>query len=158
MRIIVCGIGSAERGDDAFGHYVVENLQESNMLKKLDCGLYPENYLNRIVKFSPDLVILLDTIDREMRECLLLRNEQIMRLSPVSISTHNLSLGAMCEFLIDGGVKDIFFLGVPVLSYDNLTSRVKEIADRIIRILNNIDSSRLICIIDIYDALSEQIR
>ena len=158
MRIVVCGIGSAERGDDAFGHYVVEHLRESDLLKKFDCGLYPENYLNRIVALSPDLVILVDTIEKESRDCVLLRSEQIIRLSPVSVSTHNLSLGAMCEFMIDGGVKEIFFLGMPVLSYEILTPHVKEAADRIIGVLNNIDSSRRIRIMEIYEALSERIR
>ncbi|MDH4211713.1 MAG: hydrogenase maturation protease [candidate division WOR-3 bacterium] len=158
MRIVVCGIGNTERGDDAFGPYVVEHLQESDMLKKLDCGLYPENYLNRIISLSPDLVILVDTIDKESRNCVLLRSQEIFRLSTVSVSTHNLSLGAMCEFLIDGGVKDIFFLGMPAFSYECITTPVKETADRIIGVLNNIDIGHRVCIIDIYEALSEQIR
>ena len=158
MRIVVCGIGSAERGDDAFGHYVVEHLHESDLLKKFDCGLYPENYLNRIVSLSPDLVILVDTIEKETRDCVLLRSEQILRLSPVSVSTHSLSLGAMCEFMIDGGVKEIFLLGVPVFSYESFTPRVKDTADQILGVLNNIDSGRRICIMDIYEALSERIR
>jgi len=158
MRIVVCGIGSAERGDDAFGHYVIEHLRESDPLKKFDCGLYPENYLSRIISLSPDLVILIDTIEKEKRDCVLLRSEQIMTLSPVSVSTHSLSLGAMCEFMIDGGVKEIFFLGIPVLSYEILTPYVKDVADQIIDALNNIDSSRRIRIMDIYEALSERIR
>lgn len=158
MRIVVCGIGNAERGDDAFGPYIVERLQESKMLEKIDCGLHPENYLNRIVSSTPDVIIFLDTIDRKSPNCILLRNEEVSELSAVSVSTHSLSIGAMYEFLRGGGVQNVFFLGIPAISYETMTARVKDIADRVIGVLNNVDSSHRVGIIDIYEALSEQIR
>ncbi len=158
MRIVVCGIGNAERGDDAFGPYIIAHLRETDVLKKYDCGLYPENYLNKLLAFSPDLVIFLDTISTDSPHCVLLKNEQILERSPVSVSTHSLSLAAMYEFLIEGGVKDVFFLGVPVYSYRSSTVEVQVIADRIVEVLNDIDKSHHLGIIEIYEALSEQIR
>jgi len=158
MHIVVCGIGNAERGDDAFGSYIVGHLQECEMLEKIDCGLHPENYLNRIVSSAPDLVIFFDTIDRKAQDCVLMRNEEITKLSTVSVSTHSLSMGAMYEFLSNSGLQNVFFLGIPVISYDRMTARVKDTADRIIGVLNNIDTSPCAGIIDVYEALSEQIR
>ena len=158
MHIVVCGIGNAERGDDAFGPYIVAHLQEREMLEKIDCGLHPENYLNRIISLAPDVLIFLDTIDRKSQDCVLLRNEEITELSTLSVSTHSLSMGAMYEFLHNGGLQNVFFLGIPAISYERMTARVKDTADRIIGVLNDIDTSRRVGIIDIYEALSEQIR
>lgn len=158
MHIVVCGIGNAERGDDAFGPYIVGCLQECEMLEKIDCGLHTENYLNRIVSSAPDVVIFLDTIDRKSQGCILLRNEEIVELSTLSVSTHSLSMGAIYEFLRNGGVQNVFFLGIPAISYERMTARVKDTADRIIGVLNNIDTSQGVGIIEVYEALSEQIR
>jgi hydrogenase maturation protease len=158
MRIVVCGIGNIERGDDAFGPNIVARLNEDDVLKKVDCGLHPENYLNKIMSYSPDLVIFLDTVSGNSDDCILLRNEEISRLGSVSVSTHSLPLSTMCEFLAESGVRDIFFLAVPARSYGHYTASVKDKADHIVTVLNNIDKKRGVCIIEIYEALSEQIR
>lgn len=158
MRIVVCGIGNIGRGDDAFGPDVVARLNEDDVLRKLDCGLHPENYLNKVISYSPDLVIFLDTISGSSDAGILLRNDEISKLGPASVSTHSLSFAAMCEFLKESGVANIFFLAVPAHSYEHYTAAVKDKADRIVATLNDIDKSRTVCIIDIYEALSEQIR
>jgi Ni,Fe-hydrogenase maturation factor len=58
-------MGNKERGDDAFGPYIVENFQETDNIKKIDCNLYPENYLNKIIDLRPELIIFLDTIKKQ---------------------------------------------------------------------------------------------
>jgi len=158
MRIVVCGVGNVERGDDAFGPSVIEHLYEGETLRKIDSGLFPENYLNKIVSLLPDLVIFLDTVGREEMRSVILRNEEIASRSALSVSTHNLSFTAMYEFLKDSGVKDVFFIGVPVLSYAHYSAGVRAIADRIVAVLNNIDNMRGFDIIEIYEVLSEQLR
>jgi hydrogenase maturation protease len=158
MKVVVCGIGNTERGDDAFGPLVVERLREGETLRKIDCGLYPENYLNRMVTPLPDLVLFLDTIGPDEERCVLLRNEEIASRSPLSVSAHNLSLTAMYELLKESGVKDVLFIGVPVRSYSKISARVKVLADRIISALNNIDKTSGFDIIKMYAVLSEQLR
>lgn len=158
MRIVVCGVGNIERGDDAFGPSVIERSHEGKTLRKIDCGLFPENYLNKIVSLLPDLVIFLDTIGRGEKRNVILRNEEIAGRSAVSVSTHNLSFAAMYEFLRDGGVKDVFFIGVPVHSYAHYSAGVRAIADRIVTVLNNIDNMPGVDIMKMYDVLSEQLR
>jgi len=158
MRIVVCGVGNVERGDDAFGPSVIEHLHEGETLRKIDCGLFPENYLNKIVSLLPDLVIFLDTIGREEMKSMILMNEEIAGRSALSVSTHNLSFTAIHEFLKNSGVKDVFFIGVPVHSYAHYSAGVRAIADRIVAILNNIDSMRGFDIIKMYELLSEQLR
>lgn len=158
MRIVVCGIGNAERGDDAFGPFVIERLQEGEVLRKMDCGLYPENYLNRVISLLPDLVVFLDTISPAEKSCVLLRNEEIASRSPLSVSAHNLSLAAICEFLTNSGVKDVFFIGVPLQSYSQISVGVRAIADRVISVLNNIDKMHEFDIMRMYEVLSDQLR
>lgn len=158
MRIVVCGIGSRDRGDDGFGPYVIDHLKSSAVMEKIDCELYPENYLNKICSMSPDLVILLDAMRGVEAEAVLLRNEEIFQQSPLSVTTHNLPFSAVVQFLQEHGVPDVFFLGVQAISYERLSSRVKEIAMHIIAVLNTIDKEQGFDIIQLYEMLSEQLR
>jgi hypothetical protein len=84
MKMLLCGIGNKDRGDDGFGAYILENIQESNYLRKIDCALYPENYLNKMVSENPDLIIFLDTIRRQGSQNILLRNGEILENNPIS--------------------------------------------------------------------------
>ena len=158
MRIVVCGIGSRDRGDDGFGPYIIDHLKDSGIVEKMDCELYPENYLNRLCSMSPDLVIFLDAMSGGEGEAVLLRNEDIIERSPLSVTTHNLPFSAVVQFLRENGVPDIFFLGVQAASYERLSGRVKDIADRLIAVLNTIDKEQGFDIIRLYEALSEQLR
>ncbi len=158
MRIVACGVGNIERGDDAFGPFIIEGLHEGDTLRKIDCGIHPENYLNVIVSLSPDIVLFFDTIRQCERESVLLRNEEIARKSPPSVSGHCLSLTAMYEFLKESGVKDILFLGVPVRSYSEISPEVRAVADRLISVLNKVDNMHGLDIMRMYEVLSEQLR
>ena len=158
MRIVVCGIGNLERGDDAFGPFIIQRLHEGEVLRKVDCGLYPENYLNTIVSLSPDLVLFLDTIGQDEKSSVLLRNEEIVGRVPLSVSSHSLSLTAMYEFLKESGVKEVLFIGVPVQSYSQISAGVRAVADRLISALNNVDNVAEFDIMKMYDVLSEQLR
>lgn len=158
MRIVACGVGARDRGDDAFGPYVVEHLSDSGNIGKIDCGLHPENYLNKIIALDPDLVIFFDAVAGSLGRPVLLRDEEIVEQSPVSVTTHSLSFGAMCDFLHESGVEYVFFLGLPAISYEEFSARNRTIADRLISVLNDIDKGSTISIIELYEALSEQIR
>lgn len=157
MRIVVCGVGNKERGDDAFGPYVVERLRARQNLQKIDCGLYPENQLNKITSLSPDVVIFLDAIEGEEKP-VLLRNEEITEHCTLSLTTHALPFSAVYTFLRETGVPDVFFLGVPVVSFERFSKRVKDIGDRVVNVLNDVDKVQGFSIIKLYEALSEQLR
>lgn len=158
MRIVVCGIGSRERGDDGFGPYIIDHLKDSDVVEKVDCELYPENYLNKICAMSPDLVIYLDAVSGGQAETVLLRNEEIIEKSPLSVTTHNLPFSAVVQFLRENGVPEVFFLGVQAVSYERLSARVKDIAERVVAVLNTIDKKQDFSIIRLYEVLSEKIR
>jgi Ni,Fe-hydrogenase maturation factor len=107
---------------------------------------------------SPNLVIFLDAIRGGEAEAILLRNEEIIEQSSLSVTTHNLPFSAVVQFLQEHGVSEVFFLGVQAVSYERFSSRVKDIADCIIGVLETIDKAKGIDIIRLYEALSEQLR
>ena len=158
MRILLCGMGNKERGDDAFGPYIVENFQETDNIKKIDCNLYPENYLNKIIDLRPDLIIFLDTIKKQDSGAILLKNKEILENNPISISTHNLPFSAIYHYLKENTNAHIWFLGVKPYSYERLSDETTAIADQIIDILNSLDKQKNLNIIETYETLFTTLR
>jgi Ni,Fe-hydrogenase maturation factor len=126
-------------------------------MQKVDCGLYPENQLNKIISLFPDVVIFFDAIEGEENP-VLLRNEEIVEHSTLSLTTHALPFSAVYTFLRENGVPDVFLLGVPAVSFERCSKRVKDIGDRVINVLNEVDKKQGFSIISLYEALSEQLR
>ncbi len=158
FKVLLCGLGNEGRGDDGFGPYVVKNIEETEKIKKLNCGLYPENYLNKIVASGADLVVFLDTVRNEKMVPMILKNDEIMKADALSVSTHALPFSAVYQFLQDGGIKNIIFLGVPALSYTDFTDRTRTVSQKILDALKLIDSKDNLDIIDIYEILSTTIK
>ena len=158
VKISLCGMGNKARGDDGFGPYVIENVQETDNIKKIDCGLHPENYLNKILTLNSDLIIFFDTIKKKDAKIVLLKNEEIIEKNPVSVSTHNLPFSAIYQYLRENTKAEIFLFGVSARSYQEFVGETKDIADRICTILNNIDKQKNLNTIDIHANLSTAIR
>lgn len=159
MKLLLCGMGNKERGDDGFGPYIVENVRETDNIKKIDCNLYPENYLNKIVSLNPDLIIFFDTVKKEGAKTFLLRNDEIVTNNPISVSTHNLPFSAIYQFLRENSKAEIFLLGVSVNSYQELSTETKNIADRICAVFKSIDKQKnLNIIVELYENISAAIR
>jgi hypothetical protein len=85
-------------------------------------------------------------------------NEEILERTPVSVTSHSRSFAEMYEILRAHGGSDLILFGVPVLSYEVLSKETRDTADRIIAILNKVDKHPGFGIINLYEALSEQIR
>jgi hydrogenase maturation protease len=158
MTILLCGMGNIERGDDGFGPYVVDHLGSTDHIKILDCGMYIENYLNKIVDINADLIILLDTIDYDSKDIILIRNEEIIKDQSLSITTHNLPFNTIYDYLRTQCRAEIWLLGVKPISYDSFTERTKTCADRIIQIMEFLDSRSKINIMNVYETLSSTLR
>ena len=63
LRVAVVGIGHELRGDDAAGLEVARQLQpfaHSNLLI-IEAGHAPENHTGLLRRFTPDLIVLVDT-------------------------------------------------------------------------------------------------
>lgn len=151
-------MGNKSRGDDGFGHYLVENIRETATVKKIDCGLYPENYLNKIISYNPDLIIFFDTVQKQGEKHVLLRDDELLKHNPISVSTHNLPFSSIYYYLKENTRANIWFFGIQPISYTHLTEEIKSRAKRVIDTFNSLDTEYKINIIDFYETLSTTLR
>ncbi len=110
---VIVGIGNELRGDDAAGVEVVRLLKKREKTNDIliDAGTVPENYLGKISKINPDVIILIDAADMEqppgtVRE---LNSED---LGSFSFSTHSGSLSLVIDFLKQETKADIYLIGI----------------------------------------------
>jgi hydrogenase maturation protease len=158
MKILLCGLGNTERGDDGFGPYVVDHIQEDVQIETMDCALAVENYMNQIIDSKPDLVIFFDTIQREGQIPVLLRDEEMLANTAISLSTHNLPLRALYDYLKESTHANLWLYGVPSYSYERLTPDTLQRAKRVIAVFNSLDNKNKINIIDLYETLSTTLK
>ncbi|MEW6075749.1 MAG: hydrogenase 3 maturation endopeptidase HyCI [Candidatus Omnitrophota bacterium] len=60
---LIVGVGNVLRGDDGFGSLLAQRLQGKLTIKVIDSGSAPENYLGKITKEGPRIVLLIDAVD-----------------------------------------------------------------------------------------------
>lgn len=96
-KLLVAGVGNRLRGDDGAGPRVIDAIKEKGV-QCLDCGVAPENYLEKIVSANPEIVLIVDAVSFEGRagEMRLFESDQIQA---AGLSTHALSLQMVCEYL-----------------------------------------------------------
>lgn len=90
-KTLVLGIGNALKGDDGAGSLVCQKLTQAGVpIEVIDAGTVPENYIEQIIRRSPDNLIIIDAVDfgGNPGEVRLFETEQIV---PGVLSTHSLS-------------------------------------------------------------------
>ena len=113
-KVLILGIGNKMKADDGFGVILSERLRnlESDNLRVIHCEEVPENFLDKIVAYNPDIIILLDTVYKRNSlpgEIITLRDFK----SPISVSTHSGSLKIFLDVLKMRGLSfKTFLLGV----------------------------------------------
>jgi hydrogenase maturation protease len=158
MRILLCGMGNTERGDDGFGPYIIRHLSTTSTVKTVDCGMHPENYLSKMISECPDVIVFLDTVSKQGCETVFLKDEEILEQSTLSVSTHNIPMSALYGYLKENCTARICFVGVRPLSYERMTEEVTTVAHRIIKYFDSLDNQKNINIIGIYENLSSTLR
>ncbi len=93
MKFAVIGVGNKLKADDGFGPEVLKRLKKTvkdNVLL-INAGDVPENFLEEIINFKPDKILLVDVVDFQGKigEIRIFDSEQI---DFKSISTHKNSL------------------------------------------------------------------
>ena len=96
-RVAILCVGSRSRGDDIFGPLVAKRISGKVSAEVFDAENVPENYLGKIVKLSPEVVLLVDAahFDAEPGQLRLLDPQD---LAESSFSTHSASLKLIEEF------------------------------------------------------------
>ena len=99
-KVVFVGIGNILKGDDGVGCYFVEELSKkikNDKISFINAGLCLENYLSKIVKLNPEVVIFVDAYRGEVEQPYLLLNKD--EIQNLTFSTHNISLVTIIEFL-----------------------------------------------------------
>jgi len=144
-KILIVGLGSAERGDDGVGLYIA---------KRLACERLPENVEVVLCESEMDLlrlvgtlsvnkdgsadglpchVIFLDAVEFGGREgeIAFLGSEEIKSRFP-QVSTHKISLSAIAKYIEANGKTSVWLIGIQVKNIrmaSGLSPEVKEAAD-----------------------------
>ena len=97
-RVCLLGVGNRERRDDAAGSLLAERLAGSKGVLSIDAGVVPENYLEKVARWQPDTVLILDATDfgGEAGEVRILDPAAV---GPSALSTHALSLQMTADYL-----------------------------------------------------------
>ena len=110
-KTVILGIGHPLRGDDACGPVLIERLQGRIPAPCFDGGSAPENYLGKIVKEAPDVILLIDAVDLGEAPGAYKIMDQAEILQS-GFTTHDLSPRMMMEYLSSQTKAEIFLLGI----------------------------------------------
>jgi hydrogenase 3 maturation protease len=138
-RVVLVGIGSPIRGDDAVGLRVIELLEGMKLgdVLLLSTEIVPESYTGKIREFKPTHVLMIDAADfnGEPGEGRMIPTQQI---GGVTMSTHSLPLTIFVDYLRKTLCSNVALLGVQSQNIGfgtGLTPEVEEGAQKIAKVL-----------------------
>lgn len=111
-KTLIVGIGNSLKGDDGAGPLVCEQLRDEKIGTELiDAGTAPENYIEPIIKKSPENLVVIDAIDfgGASGETGVFKPEQ---LSSLVVSTHTLSPRLFVDMICKRIKVDVYFVGI----------------------------------------------
>ena len=62
-KILFVGVGNVLKSDDGVGVYICKQIVPNNFILTLNVEMSIENYIGKIEKINPDLVIIIDSVD-----------------------------------------------------------------------------------------------
>jgi hydrogenase 3 maturation protease len=134
--ILFVGIGNVLRSDDGTGVYIVNGLIESVKVLKISAEVSLENYISKINKLSPGILVLVDCVDfgEKPGYTNMLPAGSIFEQA---MHSHHITL----EKIVDFFHMEVYVLGIQPASLavgEGLTEAVKSAGDRSIAIINRL--------------------
>lgn len=134
-KYILMGIGNTLRGDDGIGSILAQDFKDRDWLS-MDCGVVPENFTSIIKKNKPDLVVLVDAVEMDLKsgEFRIISPD---RISALHLTTHSMPLSFLISYLKDY-TQELIFIGIQpkTIDYSNSVSpEVIKSSEKIIGIL-----------------------
>lgn len=131
-RAVILGIGGSLSSDDAVGSLLASRIKNKVPYIVYDAGPSPENYLGKIIKDSPNNVVIIDAVDfgGKPGEFRVLEGEEIKTVN--LFSTHNSSLSLAINYLQNNLKADIIVLSIQPKSLafgDKLSEEVAKTLD-----------------------------
>ncbi len=146
-NIVILGMGNDIMGDDQVGGWIVEQLRSRlpkvpNSWLLLNVHVVPDNYVGKIIKWSPDVMIIFDAYrpfqfasDQKPPSVLFLKD---LNDFPEGFTTHNISLKNWIKFIEFHCQKDIEILFCGILGRnfefgnEKMSDEVKQHAELIV--------------------------
>jgi len=134
-KYILMGIGNTLRGDDGIGSIIAQSFKDRDWLS-MDCGVVPENFTSIIKKNRPDLIVLIDAVEMDLKsgEFRIISPD---RISALHLTTHSMPLSFLISYLKEY-TQELTFIGIQpeIIDYSNSVSpEVLKSSEEIIRIL-----------------------
>jgi len=134
---ILMGIGNILRGDDGIGSIIARNFKDRHWLS-LDCGVAPENFTSIIKKNRPNLVVLIDAADMDLKpgEFRIINPNKI---NTMHLTTHHIPLYFLISYL-EKLSREIIFIGIQpkIIDYsDSISPEISDSVPKIIKILKD---------------------
>ena len=133
-KILFAGIGNVLRKDDGVGVYVCSGITGSGSVSGLTVEVSIENYIGKINRMNPDILVLVDAVDMNS-EPGTYKLLDISQTEDTTFNTHNISPGRVSEFFL----MPVYLLGIQPGSIDfgeKMSYLVKNAADNLISIIN----------------------
>jgi len=134
-KYILMGIGNTLRGDDGIGSIIAQNFKDHDWLS-IDCGVVPENFTSTIKKNKPNLVVLIDAVEMDLKsgEFRIISPD---RISALHLTTHSMPLSFLISYLKEY-TQELIFIGIQpkIIDYSNsINLKVLKSSKEIIKIL-----------------------
>jgi hydrogenase maturation protease len=132
--VLFAGVGNVLRSDDGAGVYIVSSIETKGSVSTLLVEASIENYISKINSLAPDILIIADCIDFN-REPGFSGIVPVSQIQEFTISSHNISLRRIAEYL----KMEVYVIGIQPADLrvsENMTTAVKNEADRIIAMIN----------------------
>jgi hydrogenase 3 maturation protease len=136
-KYILMGIGNILRGDDGIGSIIAQSFKDPDWLT-MDCGVVPENFTSIIKKNKPNLVVLIDAVEMDLK-CGEFRLIPPDRISILHLTSHSMPLSFLISYLKEY-THEIIFIGIQpkIIDYSNFVSpKVLNSSEKIISILKD---------------------
>jgi hydrogenase 3 maturation protease len=128
-------IGNPDGGDDALGPYIADKLKSTDV-DVIDCRTNPENYTGVVKEKRPEKLIIVDAVDMNLNpgEIRIVPKEKI---GVMTISTHGIPLSVLMNYM-QRFVEKVVLIGIqPENMSGDITEKVKEKADILIKIIKD---------------------
>ncbi|MCX5687983.1 MAG: hydrogenase 3 maturation endopeptidase HyCI [Candidatus Omnitrophica bacterium] len=138
-KVVMLCIGNIERGDDGLGPHLAMMIKDKVSFEVRDAGATPENWTGVVTRLKPDTIIMVDAICFEGKpgDVRIFAGEE---LGSGKISTHDVSLKLLIEYLKEATKANIYMLGIKPVSNEfgrGISLPIKTSLDKLAKILIN---------------------
>ena len=136
-KTIILGIGNTLKADDGAGPVVCERITGKVCAEVIDAGTVPENYIQTIIKKTPQNLVIIDAVDFGSLPGTI-KLFEAGELNALVISTHTLSPRIFIDMIRSQVQVSVFFIGIQpeqVGLGKAMSPKVSDAVDRLCNIL-----------------------